>query len=111
MTAYLGLPALEPPLAMGARHDNGIIVVARSSNPEGATLQSATTFTGSDVADRLLAEIAALQAPDAPYGLVGALVGGTNATARFDLAGLGGPVLAPGFGAHGATDHRRLYGS
>jgi len=51
VTAYLGFGALDPFLAVAAQHDNGVIVVARSSNPEGAVVQSALTDEGSAVAD------------------------------------------------------------
>ena len=115
VTAYLGLSALTPFLTVAAEHGNGVIVVARSSNPEGATVQTARTPSGSDVADHLLTEIAALNARDAaaPYGSVGAVVGGTTVSGGFDISRLGGPVLAPGFGAQGATaaDYPRLYGA
>lgn len=115
VTAYLGLAALAPLLDMAAAQGNGVIVVARSSNPEGAVVQTAVTANGTGVADHLLAEIAAIneQGGRAPYGTVGAVVGGTTTAGGFDLSRLGGPILAPGFGAQGATaaDYPRLYGT
>jgi orotidine-5'-phosphate decarboxylase len=115
VTAYLGLAALDPFLDLAFEHAKGVIVVARSSNPEGTAVQSATTADGPTVADHLLAEIAALneRTGHAPYGGVGAVVGGTTAAGGFDISRLGGPVLAPGFGAQGATagDYPRLYGT
>jgi orotidine-5'-phosphate decarboxylase len=113
VTAYLGFGALDPFLAVAAQHDNGVIVVARSSNPEGAVVQSAVTDEGSAVADHLLTKIAGENAQEAPYGFVGAVIGGTTAPGRFDISLLGGPILAPGFGAQGATaaDYARLYGA
>lgn len=101
VTAYLGLAALDPFLDLAFEHAKGVIVVARSSNPEGTAVQSATTADGPTVADHLLAEIAALneRTGHAPYGGVGAVVGGTTAAGGFDISRLGGPVLAPGFGA------------
>jgi orotidine-5'-phosphate decarboxylase len=115
VTAYLGLAALDPFLSVASEHGKGVIVVARSSNHEGTIVQSAATANGATVADHLLAEIAALneRAGHAPYGGVGAVVGGTTAAGGFDVARLGGPILAPGFGAQGATadDFPRLYGT
>lgn len=113
VTAYLGLAALGPLLQHAQRHDNGVIVVARSSNTEGAVVQSAVIQDGSDIADHLLRLIAQENAAHAPHGNVGAVVGGTTATGGFDISRLGGPVLAPGFGAQGATaaDYPRLYGT
>lgn len=92
-----------------------MIVVARSSNPEGQVVQHARTDSGPDVADHMLMAIAAVnnRDPHAPYGPVGAVVGGTTSTGGFDISRLGGPILAPGFGAQGATaaDCSRLYGT
>lgn len=45
-------------------------MLARSSNPEGAVVQSAVTDEGSAVADHLLTEIALENAQEAPYGFV-----------------------------------------
>jgi orotidine-5'-phosphate decarboxylase len=113
VTPYLGLASLDPFVDTGVAHGNGVIVVARSSNPEARELQSATTAAGQDVADYVLTGIAALNADAAPYGPVGAVVGGTTRAGGFDIGRLGGPVLAPGFGAQGATaaDYPRLYGN
>lgn len=76
-------------------------------------MQSAVTDEGSAVADHLLTEVALENAQDAPYGFVGAVIGGTTTAGRFDTSRLGGPILAPGFGAQGATaaDYFRLYGT
>jgi orotidine-5'-phosphate decarboxylase len=115
VTAYLGLAALDPFLGLAAEDGKGVIVVARSSNPEGTAVQAAVTSSGSAVADHLLAEIAELndRSGHAPHGNVGAVVGGTTPAGGFDLSRLGGPILAPGFGAQGATpaDYPRLYGT
>lgn len=115
VTPYLGLGSLEPFITAAAEHGAGVIVVARSSNSEGRSVQSAVTTDGPDVADHVLSAIARLNADagTAPYGVIGAVVGGTTAAGGFDLAGLGGPVLAPGFGAQGASaaDYPRLYGT
>lgn len=115
VTPYLGLGSLDPFVAVGAEHGNGVIVVARSSNLEGRTVQSAVTSDSADVADHVLSGIARIneRSGNAPYGTVGAVVGGTTPAGGFDIAGLGGPILAPGFGAQGATaaDYPRLYGS
>ena len=54
--------------------------------------------------DDLLASIAALNhGPAGLTGTVGAVIGATLAPSRFDLATLGGVILAPGFGAQGGT--------
>jgi orotidine-5'-phosphate decarboxylase len=102
--AYLGLGALEPMLRLAARTGRGVLVVARSSNPEGRSLQEARTAAGTTVEDMLLGEIAARNAsPDIPEGTVGAVIGATLESSTFPLSQLRGVVLAPGLGAQGAT--------
>jgi orotidine-5'-phosphate decarboxylase len=101
--AYLGLGALAPLVDLGAANGRGVIVVARSSNPEGRDLQQAVTAGGTAVEDMLLAEIAELNgSPGVPAGTVGAVVGATLEPSAFALSQLGGVILAPGLGAQGA---------
>ncbi|HXZ62808.1 MAG TPA: orotidine-5'-phosphate decarboxylase [Acidimicrobiales bacterium] len=100
---YLGLGALAPMVRLAAANGRGVLVVARSSNPEGRSLQEAVTAGGAGVEDMLLAEIAALNdSPEVPAGTVGAVVGATLEPSSFTLSQLGGVVLAPGLGAQGA---------
>ena len=100
---YLGLGALAPLVRLGAANGRGVLVVARSSNPEGRGLQQATTSRGVGVEDMLLAEIAELNgSPEVPAGTVGAVIGATLKPSAFALSQLGGVILAPGLGAQGA---------
>ncbi len=100
---YLGLGALAPLVRRAAANGRGVLVVARSSNPEGRELQRAVTATGTGVEDMLLTEIAELNAsPDVPSGTVGAVIGATLEPSTFALPQLGGVILAPGLGAQGA---------
>ncbi|HEX4128189.1 MAG TPA: orotidine-5'-phosphate decarboxylase [Acidimicrobiales bacterium] len=100
---YLGLGALAPLVNLAAANGKGILVVARSSNPEGRDLQEAVTAAGPAVEDMLLGEIAALNgSPEVPTGTVGAVVGATLEPSSFALSQLGGVILAPGLGAQGA---------
>ena len=101
---YLGLAALAPCIELAGKTGRGVIVVTRSSNPEGRALQEATTAAGPSVEDTLLAEIAAWNgAPGVPLGTVGAVIGATLAPSAFALSQLNGVILAPGLGAQGAT--------
>ena len=101
--AYLGLAALLPLVRLAATTGRGVLVVARSSNPEGRSLQQAITSGGPAVEDMILGEIAALNgSPDVPTGTVGAVVGATLEPSVFPLSQLGGVILAPGLGAQGA---------
>ncbi|MEI7858373.1 MAG: orotidine-5'-phosphate decarboxylase [Acidimicrobiales bacterium] len=110
-TPYLGLGALQPALDLAAASGRGVIVVVRSSNPEGRSLQEARTSSlqdgssdGPSVEDMLLAAIAECNHGGlAVPGTVGAVVGATREPSAFDLAGLGGVILAPGLGAQGGT--------
>jgi len=100
---FLGLAALSPLVVLAGQTGRGVIVVARSSNPEGRPLQEAMTASGVSVEESLLAEIAALNASaDIPAGTVGAVIGATLAATTFPLSQLGGVILAPGLGAQGA---------
>lgn len=108
--AYLGMGALRPAFDLASAGGRGVIVVVRSSNPEGRSLQEARTAgpdgtpTGPAVEDLLLADIAALNHGGLPVtGTVGAVVGATRSPSAFDLAGLGGVILAPGVGVQGGT--------
>jgi len=110
---YMGIGALRPALDLAAAGGRGVIVVTRSSNPEGRSLQTAVTAAGPSVEDELLAEVAALNAGGLPVpGTVGVVIGATLEPSEFDLGGLGGVILAPGFGVQGGTTEtvRKLFG-
>jgi orotidine-5'-phosphate decarboxylase len=101
---YLGLAALAPIVSLAGRTGRGVIVVTRSSNPEGRSLQQAVMASGDSVEDGLLAGIAQWNASaDIPGGTVGAVIGATLPPSSFPLAQLGGVILAPGLGAQGAN--------
>jgi orotidine-5'-phosphate decarboxylase len=101
---YLGLGALAPLVHLGSANGRGVIVVVRSSNPEGRDLQQAVTGGGPSVEDMLLAEIAEYNgSSEVLAGTVGAVVGATLEPSAFALSQLGGVILAPGLGAQGAS--------
>jgi len=105
-TPYLGLGALQPMIDLAGSTGRGVLVVCRSSNPEGRSLQEARTDggRGPTVEDMLLSGIAELnRGGPVPPGTVGAVVGATLGPSEFRLAGLGGVILAPGVGAQGGT--------
>ncbi len=102
--AYLGMGSLEPLFARASATGRGVIVVARSSNPEGAEVQSATVPGGVPVGDAVLAAVAEANASGRYLpGTLGAVVGATLEPSGFDLATVGGVLLLPGIGAQGAT--------
>lgn len=108
---YLGIGALRPAFDTAAAGGRGVFVVARSSNPEGRALQEALVGRGADdpsegacsVEDSLLSAIAELNGEEGMSGTIGAVIGATLGPSAFDLAGLGGPILAPGLGFQGGT--------
>ena len=103
---YLGLGALQPMIDLAGASGRGVLVVARSSNPEGRSLQQALTDGGRGpaVEDMLLSGVAELnRGGRVPPGTVGAVVGATLGPSGFRLAELGGVILAPGVGAQGGT--------
>lgn len=109
-TAYLGFASLDPLLDLAAATGRGVFVLALTSNPEGAAVQHAVSpATGRSVAGDVVAGAAARNAgaPRGSLGPVGLVVGATagDAPARLglDLAGVRGPLLAPGLGAQGAA--------
>ncbi len=102
---YLGLAAMGELVGRAAMSGGCLLVVARSSNPEGRAVQSAAAGRGMTVDQRLLADIGALNARLAPgqIGPVGAVVGPAAVDPPLDLAAANGLLLAPGVGAQGAA--------
>ncbi|MCG2801920.1 MAG: orotidine-5'-phosphate decarboxylase [Cellulomonas sp.] len=113
LSPYLGFGSLSPALEAAAANGRGVFVLALTSNPEGASVQHAIGPDGVAVAAAVAraaasanaAELAAA-APGRRLGSVGLVVGATvgDAAVRLglDLAGVRGPLLAPGVGAQGA---------
>ncbi len=110
LSPYLGFGSLAPALDIAQAAGRGVFVLALTSNPEGATVQHARGADGVAVAAAIARAAAEANAPDladgAALGSVGLVVGATVGSAvselGIDLAGVGGPLLAPGFGAQGA---------
>lgn len=121
LSPYLGYGSLAPAIELATATGRGVFVLALTSNPEGASVQHATGPDGAvarviseaAAADnrRELAQAAGQQGGPSsprpafgPVGLVvGATVAGRAAELGIDLAGVHGALLAPGFGAQGAS--------
>ena len=110
VSPYLGVGALTPAFELAREHRAGVFVLARTSNPEGATVQGARCPDGRTVTELVLDEVRELNSSDAPWGSYGVVVGATVDQAH--EVDVGGPVLAPGLGAQGATvdDLVRVFG-
>ena len=104
--AYLGIGALDPMIDVAVKHEGGVFVVVRSSNPEGKELQTARTASGLTVAQALAREITERnrKLTSEALGPLGAVVGATCDDAAETVAAMPASfILAPGVGAQGAT--------
>lgn len=116
VSPYLGYGALRPALDLARASGTGVFVLALTSNPEGAEVQHALRADGRSVAATMLDHLRAENADAAPMGSFGAVVGATLAgglTAAGVDPAIGGPLLAPGIGAQGATaaDLPKVFGA
>lgn len=114
---YLGVGALEGAFAVAEEHGKGLFVLAATSNPEATVLQRATTADGETVSAAVVAEVSrrnAAATPAGEWGSFGFVIGATVDAAEAGLAPFApvAPILAPGFGAQGATpaDLARRFG-
>jgi orotidine-5'-phosphate decarboxylase len=109
---FLGFGSLAPMLDTAAKHDAGVIVLALTSNPEGAEVQRAIAADGRWVAATVLDALREANAGAEPLGSFGAVVGATIDAPgdQVDLD-VNGPLLVPGIGAQGGTadDVRRIF--
>ncbi len=102
---YLGIDAIDPVFSLASQGGQGVFIVVSSSNDEGRAIQCARTAQELSVEEYLLEEIAQRNRTLTP-GTIGAVYGATRDRPRFDLAQLGGPILAPGAGSQGADAGR-----
>ncbi|MGW9156070.1 orotidine-5'-phosphate decarboxylase [Microbacterium sp. NPDC055665] len=115
---FLGVGALDGAFALAADHGKGLFVLAATSNPEAESLQRSVNASGDTVSAAVIAEVTARNVESSPareWGSFGFVIG---ATVDWALAGISAftpaaPILAPGFGAQGATpaDLRARFGA
>lgn len=110
LSPYLGYGSLRPAIDLAHATGRGVIVLALTSNPEGASVQHARGADGRSVAGAVAEAAAEDNAAARAKGelgsvglVVGATVGSAVAELGVDLPAMGGPILAPGLGAQGAT--------
>jgi len=108
--AYQGLGSLDGVLDRAAAWGKGVIVVTAASNPEAAATQGARRSDGRTVARALVDDLRDLG------GTGGVVLGATVdlADPEITIESLAGvPILAPGYGAQGATavDLPRVFGA
>lgn len=117
VSPFLGFGSLEPAVQAAHRHGAGLFVLALTSNPEGQAVQlagaGAEAGEGGTVASEIAAQAALanrLSTDQAQLGSIGLVVGATTAHLAaehgIDLTGGRPPILAPGYGAQGATQQQ-----
>ena len=114
LSAFQGVGSIAAPLELAARHGKGVFVLAATSNPEAAAIQTAVIGSGArsglTVAAGIVADVTDwnLGDPSARIASVGIVLGATVDFAAYgiDTAAAGDapgtPILAPGFGHQGA---------
>jgi len=102
---YLGLDALGPFVSRAHQAGSCVLVVTRSTNPQGRPVQAAVGPDGHSVEADLLRGIGDLNAALAPgcIGPAGAVIGSAPLPPALDLATANALFLAPGVGAQGAS--------
>lgn len=100
LSPYLGVGSLRPAIEAAVAGGQGLYVLARTSNPDGATIQLARAGESS-VAQHVVDTVAEINLEaDSCVGLV---VGATHADSGCDLTAFNGSILVPGIGAQGGT--------
>lgn len=116
VSPFLGVQALSGAAEAAKENSRGLFILALTSNPEGAQIQHARTTRGLSVAAEIARAAEAWNAGCAGLGDIGLVVGATIGEAArahgVDLAGVNGPLLAPGIGAQGGdiSDLRLTFG-
>lgn len=114
ISPYLGPESLRETITTAVRAGKGVFVLAATSNPEAAALQTARTVDVASqddqtVAQRVARDVAWANGSPAfagDLGPVGLVIGATvdrDELGLGDEALTGAAILAPGFGAQGAT--------
>lgn len=115
---FLGVGALAGTFALAEEHGKGLFVLAATSNPEAEGLQRSAGSTGATVSASIIAEVSERNAAASGAGQWGSIGFVIGATVDWMQAGIEpftpvAPILAPGFGAQGATpaDLRSRFGA
>ena len=126
ISAFQGVGSIAAPHALALASGKGLFVLAATSNPEAADLQTATLnggpSAGRSVAASIVSEVHDWNALEtsapgsSPLGSTGVVIGATVALGDYGItpgALAATPVLAPGFGHQGArvSDATRLFGA
>jgi len=102
---YLGVGAMGSLVERAAESGSCLLVVTRSSNREGRSIQASVDGAGCSVEQAVLDRIGELNHELAPGGVgpIGAVVGPTHLEPHLDLVAPNALYLAPGVGRQGAS--------
>jgi orotidine-5'-phosphate decarboxylase len=116
---YLGIGSLEELVETAETNERGLFVLGVTSNPEAVTIQSARlTDSAESVSAHVVRSVRELArtdtSPDA-VSSIGVVIGASTDIGAYGLSDAdlqGMPILAPGFGAQGASvrDARSRFG-
>lgn len=118
VSPFLGVGSLDGAFSAAAAHGKGLFVLAATSNPEAVDLQRSVDGSGATVSSAIIDEVSARNSRDTAAGEWGSFGFVIGATVAWTDAGIAAytptaPILAPGFGAQGATpaDLRSRFGA
>jgi len=101
VSPYLGFGALQPAFDLAHANGRGVYVLARTSNPEGGSVQLALTGNGEGSVVQSIIDAATVANRESRQRAVGLVVGGTHALLGCDLSDFNGSILVPGIGFQG----------
>lgn len=120
VSPFLGIETSTALMGQYFENGKGVTVLVATSNPEGASLQTARCESNETVAADIWSKLEQLNrisaVPGDRIGSFSAVVGATLQFKKFGLkleqSGVKTPILAPGFGAQGAQlrDIRLIFG-
>ena len=101
LSPYLGFGSLLPAIETAHRYERGVYVLARTSHPEGGSVQLALTGNGDGSVVQSIIDAATEVNRQSRQRAVGLVVGGTHASLGCDLSDFNGSILVPGIGFQG----------
>lgn len=112
VSPFLGFGSLQPAIDLADATGRGLYVLARTSNPEGASVQLSVP-DGAPSLSQLIIDAARDHNAATELNSIGVVVGGTHADLGCDVSGMNGSILVPGIGAQGGrvADLPELFGA
>ncbi len=101
VSPYLGFGSLMPAFELAIANKRGVYVLARTSNPEGASVQLALGSEGS-VCQEIIDAATELN-QSARTRAIGLVIGGTHRRLGCDVSEFNGSILVPGIGFQGGS--------